>query len=139
MLAIEAEARAARRGLWGDGTFRIADARDTDALLARRLSFEIVEGEVANVAEVGGRVYVNFGSDWRRDFTATVPRRLIADKPEAVARLKALGGTRVRVRGWIEKRNGPMIEISDLAEIEVAERGEGADVADGDTPLHDRP
>lgn len=131
LLALEREARSAGRGLWGSGEFAVRNAASTSALLARRLSFEIVEGEVARVADVGGRLYMNFGSDWRRDFTATVPRRLIADAPEAAARIKALEGKRVRVRGWIERRNGPMIELSDLGEIEVVEgKGDAAAVAD---------
>jgi hypothetical protein len=69
------------------------------------------------------RVYLNCGADRRSDFTVAVPMALVRDEPEAIARLEALAGKRIRVRGWIERRNGPFIAISTLAEIEVLNEG----------------
>jgi hypothetical protein len=34
-----------------------------------------VEGTVAKVGEGGGRIYLNFADDWRRDFTISVERK----------------------------------------------------------------
>ena len=53
-----------------------------DELLRRRSRLEVVEGIVRDVAFKGGRAYVNFGSDRRRDFTAVVPPRLVRGSPE---------------------------------------------------------
>ena len=66
----------------------------------------------------GGRIYLDFGSDWRSDFTVVVPPRLAGKTPEDIAKILSLRGARVRVRGWIERRYGPAIEVRDLAEIE---------------------
>jgi endonuclease YncB( thermonuclease family) len=118
MLEKEREAREGVRGIWGVAAYRVLEATEIGELLRRRNSFEIVEGVVRDVAVTGGRAYVNFGSDWRRDFTAVVPPRLLRGSPETVIRLKALIGKRVRVRGWIERRNGPSVELAALGEIE---------------------
>jgi endonuclease YncB( thermonuclease family) len=118
MLEKEREAREGVRGIWGVAAYRVLEATEIGELLRRRNSFEIVEGVVRDVAVTGGRAYVNFGSDWRRDFTAVVPPRFLRGSPETVIRLKALIGKRVRVRGWIERRNGPSVELAALGEIE---------------------
>ena len=123
MLARERDARNAGKGLWASPAYAVRDAARTDLLLARRGRFEIVEGRVAAAADVRERLYLNFGADRRSDFTVAVPMALIRDEPEAMSRLKALAGKRIRVRGWIERRNGPFIAISALAEIEVLDEG----------------
>ncbi len=123
MLKLELEAREKGRGIWGLAAYQVLEAAAVGELLRRRNRFEIVEGIVSGVASTGGRVYVNFGDDWRRDFTAVVPPRLVRGSAEAVSRLKALAGKRVRVRGWIERRNGPSVEIAALGEIEILDSG----------------
>jgi hypothetical protein len=86
---------------------------------------------VQKVASSGGRTYLNFGADWKRDFTATVPPGLMRAKPEAQKLLQALEGRSVRVRGWIERRNGPLIELSSLDEIEVLDAPAASDEGHG--------
>ncbi len=89
-----------------------------------RSTFQIVEGRVEAIAEVRGAVYLNFGSDWRDDFTAGVVRgRKAAKVANPAFDASALKGKRVRVRGWIERRNGPFIEIVHPGQIEVLDGG----------------
>ena len=68
-----------------------------------------------------GRAYLNFGEDWRSDFTVTlspaVRRRFERDGIDPVS----YGRRRVRVRGWIKSFNGAMIEASHPEQIEVIE------------------
>ncbi|MFQ5784636.1 MAG: thermonuclease family protein [Alphaproteobacteria bacterium] len=120
MLALEREARAAGRGIWADPFYAV---RRADA--PRRLpdeSFEIVEGRVVAAARVKGRVYLNFGADWRNDFTVSVgPRDRRLFEREGVD-LMALEGRTIRVRGWIKWRNGPMIEISHPEQMEMVQK-----------------
>jgi micrococcal nuclease len=125
MLAVEARAREAGRGIWGDPYYRV---RTPEELAAATGSFQLVEGRVQAAAVVRGRLYLNFGADWREDFTITVAPR---DRP-AFARafaaaglesLEAFGGLRVRVRGWIDDYNGPMIEADHPEQIELLEPG----------------
>ena len=117
MLTIEAQARQARRGIWALGFYRVRDVADPGPMD----SFQLVEGKVAEVAEVKGRTYLNFGADWKTDFTATIDagdRRLFAAAKVKVADLQ---GKRVRLRGWLYPRNGPMIDLTHPEQIELLE------------------
>lgn len=119
LLAREAEARQARRGLWALPQYRVLRADEAARFLD---TMQLVEGEVRGVARNGGRVFLNFGADWRSDFTVLVPaaaRRRFAGRG---LDLEALQGQMVRVRGWIEWYNGPLIEIARPEQIEVIER-----------------
>lgn len=119
LLASESAARADGRGLWSLPSFRILSADEA----ARGIdSFQLVEGRVRAVGRSGGRLWLNFGDDWRTDFTVLVPaavRRLFA--PGALDPAE-YAGTMIRVRGWIKSRNGPLIELTLPEQIEVIER-----------------
>ncbi|MDX1576243.1 MAG: thermonuclease family protein [Kiloniellales bacterium] len=118
MLARERQARTLRRGIWADPFYAVQTPEGLDGHAG---SFQIVEGIVLNAALVKGRVYLNFGVDWRSDFTVTLApavRRVF--EAEGIDPL-AYGGQKVRVRGWIESFNGPMIEASHPEQIEVIE------------------
>lgn len=118
MLAREGRARAAGRGIWG---LRFYAPRPADpAALIRELgTFQLVEGRVAKAAQVKGRIYLNFGDNWRDDFTATLSAKSARLYSAARGEPTALQGKRIRVRGWLRKRNGPMIEITHPEQIEI--------------------
>ncbi|HEX2449056.1 MAG TPA: thermonuclease family protein [Methyloceanibacter sp.] len=129
LLAREAEARDKRRGLWGSSLYRVADAADLRRLGRLTHSYQLVEGTVLAVGEGGGRLYLNFATDWRRDFTISVDRKDAPSFAAAGIDLKALAGKRLRVRGFLAWRNGPMIEASHPEQIELLpskSKGDGA-------------
>lgn len=120
LLGAERTARETGQGQWRTGLFSIKQAASEDILSGLAQSYEIVEGRVENVAEVKGRVYLNFGKNWRRDFTITVPSdamRLFPDQAD----LLALKGRLVRVHGWIENVNGPSINLTHPEQLEILE------------------
>ena len=119
LLAAEAIARAERAGLWGDPATGLLQAEDTAAFAARDGQTVVVEGQVASVAQRGYRTYVNFGPLRFRDFSVAVlkPDAKIFDKNGLP--LAALAGHRVRVRGALDLRFGPQVEIADPEAIEV--------------------
>ena len=116
MLAIEAEARAARRGLWASPVYAIASPT---AVRDRIGSFAVVEGDVITARRVKDRVYLNFGQDWRDDFTVTIAASALPLFAQAGLDPLALAGQRIRVRGWVERYNGPAIEATHAEQIEV--------------------
>jgi hypothetical protein len=85
-------------------------------------TFQIVEGRVVEAAEArSGRIYLNFGDNWREDFTATIEP---ADRPlfdAAGLDPLALAGRTIRLRGWIYAFNGPMITLTHPEQVEVVE------------------
>jgi endonuclease YncB( thermonuclease family) len=118
LLERERAARAARRGIWALDWYRIRKPRETEADID---SYQLVEGRVLAVAEQRSNSYLNFGADWRTDFTLVADsraRRLCAAEG---LDLPALEGRLLRARGWIESFNGPMIEITHPEQIEVLE------------------
>ncbi|CAO3414777.1 thermonuclease family protein [Azospirillum doebereinerae] len=122
MLAAEETARAQGRGLWRT---RVYAVRGTDpAALARdRDSFQIVEGRVLRVSKTGGEAYLDFGEDWRTDTTVHIPRAVMRDFGKAGIDPLSYEGRRIRVRGWIGLRSGPMIDITHPEQIERLEGG----------------
>ena len=119
----EREARYLERGLWKLSVYRVREASKTIDLRRLRSTYQVVEGVVANVARVRGATYLNFGVDWRTDFTVTVPSAAVATEFSSRETLTALEGKRIRVRGWIEQRNGPQIEVTHPDAIEILEDG----------------
>ena len=84
---------------------------------------QIIEGWVAAVGMSRNEVFLNFGRDWRWDFTAAVDLKRSDDREGLVARLKDLKGRLVRVRGFIERRNGPFISLATAEAIEELPEG----------------
>ena len=113
----ENEARQRGTGLWRSNTFSV---RAPDSISWRDLgTFQIVEGEVVNATVRGSRAYLNFGQNWRRDFTVTIaPADMKAFRAEGVDPA-SYAGRKVRVRGWIDRLNGFEIEIEAPEQIEI--------------------
>jgi micrococcal nuclease len=116
MLALEREARAARRGIWAHPYYAILTPQQADKAVN---SFQIVEGTVADAADVKGRVYLNFGADWKTDFTVVVPPRVRKAMARQGMDPATLKGRTVRVRGWLKQYNGPMIEVTHPEQMEL--------------------
>ena len=117
-LTAEAAARAAGLGLWNDPD-TVLDASDLDALRANDGRFVVIEGRVRRVGMGRSRVYVDFG---RRDgFTVVVARKAAPAFERRGVVLSALGGQTIRVRGVLDDRFGPRIELADPLMIEPVE------------------
>jgi len=116
MYALEAEARAARRGIWTHPYYAV---RTPDALTKDIGTFQVIEGQVLDAARVRERVFLNFGPNWRTDFTITIPTKALARFRTTGLDPPALKGRTVRVRGWLKRENGPMIEATHPEQIEI--------------------
>ncbi|MDZ7627765.1 MAG: thermonuclease family protein [Parvularculaceae bacterium] len=104
--AAEDEARALRRGLWALPNYQVRSAKD----LSRAYGLQIYQGRVFNASEGRGRIYINFGEDFRIDLTATVTkgdfRRWRSKDPVSL-----YAGRTLEIRGYVETINGPSIEL----------------------------
>jgi endonuclease YncB( thermonuclease family) len=116
MLRVEDIARRARRGLWGDPAYRIRTPEDAADALD---DFHIVEGRILAVAVWRGIGYLNFGADYRTDFTLSLSREALRLMQESHMDPGSLQGIRVRARGWLRSFNGPLIEVTHPEQIEV--------------------
>jgi endonuclease YncB( thermonuclease family) len=118
LLAAEAEARQARRGTWADAS-AIKNAESPGDILAAIGRFAVVEGKVLSVRQAGATTYLNFGRNWTGGFAVTIARRMVPALEAAGLAPKSLENRRIRVRGWVETRNGPRIELLRLGQLEV--------------------
>jgi endonuclease YncB( thermonuclease family) len=119
LLSQERGARISKMGLWGDPQYALVWAGDLAGLVAGRGRFAVVEGRVMSVRESGGTIYVNFGRRWSQALTVTISKRQERIFSGAGREPRALENRYVRVRGWIEIRNGPRIEANRPEQIEL--------------------
>ena len=119
MLAAEANARRAKRGLWAHAAYQIREADKAHELADFVQSYQIVEGRVRETQERKRRVYLDFGEDWSKDLTAIVSGRDRKRFEAAGVDLLKLKGRKVRLRGWVERWNGPLIRLTHPEQIEV--------------------
>jgi len=118
LLAAEAAAREAKRGIWADPT-AIKNTESPGDNLAGNGRFALVEGKVLSVRQAGATTYLNFGRNWTRDFAVTIRRRALANLAAAGLEPKSLENKRIRVRGVVEARTGPRIEVLRAGQIEL--------------------
>lgn len=114
LLAAESEAEKAGRGVWAHPDYAILGAEKADGYAGE---FRLVQGAIQNAAQVRGRYYLNFGDDWKTDFTVTIERSNLKHFDKAW--LDALPGKTVRVRGWLFQRNGPAMTLSHPEQVEI--------------------
>ncbi len=119
LLAAESLARTMRLGIWADPYYTVRRADRPEALLARAGQYELVEGRVLLAEKAGGRVFLNFGRHWKTDFTAVIDARALGLFTATGLDPLALNGALVRIRGWVDDRDGPRIELTHPEQIEV--------------------
>ena len=116
MLTRERAARAAKRGIWNHPFYAIRTAENA----ARHIgTFQLVEGRIVGTATVRGRGYLNFGANWKTDFTVSISPRTLRQRWQGGPAIAALEGRRIRVRGWLKSYNGPLIEATHPEQIEI--------------------
>jgi micrococcal nuclease len=112
----EQRAQAKRAGLWALST---SAPRAPEAMTnAATGSFQIVQGWVTHVGHSDGRVFIDFGSDGQRVFSAVIEqedRRAFRGFD-----LDGLETHHIRIRGMVQDFHGrPQIELSNPSQIEV--------------------
>jgi len=122
LLADERKARDAKLGLWSEPVYAMARADRGTELLNHRGQFTLAEGKILSVRESGGTIYINFGRRGSQALTVTVLKRLERMFAGAGVAPNRLENRHVRVRGWVEDRNGPRIEATGPEQIEILER-----------------
>src|SRR5882757_723149 len=118
LTSAETAARQGKQGTWADPA-AIKNAESSGDILAGIGRFTLVEGKVLSVRQAGATTYLNFGRNWTRDFAVTISRRMIPAVEAAGIVLKSLENRRIRVRGWVEARGGPRIEVRRVGQIEL--------------------
>jgi micrococcal nuclease len=117
LYAAEEGARRSRNGIWSQVMYAVrtpgaALSGDTD-------TFQVVKGRILSADVKNGRGYLDFGTDWRRDFTVTISPDDMKSFRQAGVDPQSYEGKTVRVRGWVESLHRPEIEVAVPEDIEV--------------------
>lgn len=120
LLAAERRAREARRGLWATASGGVLDAADARAV-AQAAGYTIVEGRIASVGRAAGRIYLNFGKRRGVDLSIVLSSRNISQFEAQDVAPDRLVGHRIRVRGLLDRRFGPQMEIVSPDALEILE------------------
>jgi micrococcal nuclease len=115
LVRAQEQARAEELNLWSrDGVFSFQEAGGHIGELAT------VEGRVLKVKKTNAAVYLNFGQDYRTDFSVVIFKdgyRLFNEKKIDLE--QDFKGRMVRASGLIKEYNGPEIIVRHPAQIEV--------------------
>ena len=110
-------ARKDNRGLWAQNQATITTV-DGDV---RTGWFQIISGKVLSAKSVRKTIFLNFGENWRTDFTVEIsPKVVTAFKKTAIDPLLFNGKT-IEVRGWITWKGGPHIMLEGPGQIQLLE------------------
>ena len=129
LITREQRARAAVRGLWANAAYQVRPADRPGELARYRGTFQLVAGRVARVSGTRTLVILDLVSSEAaakdrtgRDRTGfrVVWNRAVKDMAEAGGRRNGgLSGADILVRGWVETRRGPEIELLGPSQIEM--------------------
>lgn len=124
----ERRAREDRLGLWSAnvrGDFPVFATGAPDRLSAMLGSYVIAQGHVVSLGKTERTRYLNFGSYWKTDFTATIAASQEASFDEALGgsgwRIADLAGKLVELRGVVQDRDGPFMQLRNPEQIVVLE------------------
>lgn len=119
LLAAEAQARNAKLGLWADSHYAVLSANNPTALSAHRDEFVIAEGQVTRIGQNASRYYLDLGPARGSNLSVTFSRQDAKAFMDAGLAPDRLMGQMIRVRGILEHRPGPLMELFTPAAIEV--------------------
>ncbi len=116
LLDAEEIARQQQAGLWSLNNYRVFDAGNAQGAIG---GYHLVEGQVVSANKTRSRFYLNFGGDYRDDFTASAASAVIRRWAKDEFDPAMLEDTRIRVRGFVESINGPSIDMTHRQQIEL--------------------
>ncbi len=117
MLILEQQARAQNKGIWAkDSDYRLFTPEE---LAGKIGTIQVVQGRVVKTATVRNTLYLNFGTDWKTDFTVRMDTKLRKDLSRLGVDPMSLTGRTVRVRGYLEDYNGPMMTLENIHHLEI--------------------
>ncbi|MEG3641536.1 thermonuclease family protein [Magnetococcus sp. PR-3] len=115
-MKVERRARKAGVGAWEQGHWLI-DHKEARGHVG---AYRIVRGQIQKVIKKGKWIYLNFGKNWREDFTISISHRdWQAYFRKTLGSFKDLKNQKVEVRGRIGWRNGPLIRAHHISQLQL--------------------
>jgi endonuclease YncB( thermonuclease family) len=131
LYALENEARAKNLALWSGEGWPVL----TPETAAKGIGeYRLVEGTVESAATVKNNLYLNFGKNWKEDFTIMIPPAVRRDMARRGIDAQSLAHTKIRARGYIRDYNGPYMELENDLRLEFAHAAPPTEPQDSSAP-----
>jgi len=114
--AAQLTAQVTARGLWASKSLRVLYADNADEGEGQ---LRFVRGRVRYAYEGRSWTYLNFGRDYKTDFTIMIKPRLARQMSEGGQPPSSFEGKRIEVYGLIHQENGPAVELTSGANIRI--------------------
>jgi endonuclease YncB( thermonuclease family) len=108
---IEKSAHDQKQGLWALKAYQIINAENIKEISDRTGYFQFIRGRVLSAKRVRQTIYLNFGENWRRDFTVEIDTKAQKYFKNIGLDPLSLEGQKIEVRGWVDYKGGPRMEI----------------------------
>lgn len=122
LLSAEADARRDGLGLWRDPYYGVLAVDDREAFAERAATIVVAQGRLRQVDTGPFRTKLRFAAPGEVRYgllVAVVPSKVVKRYGEAGVRFEALIGRTLRIRGLLDLRFGPQIEIAGPDALEV--------------------
>lgn len=118
LLDFEQEAREKSLGLWEDPRYTLQTPL---SVKESAWEMQIIVGEVKKIATVKNNAYLNFGVNYKTDFTIQIDNALRREFSKSNIDIFKLQNKKVEVRGYVESFNGPLVKLESTAHLRVIE------------------
>lgn len=109
----ESTAIIAKKGIWADPKYQIKNPDQLSDLIG---TYQIARGKITSAKKVNNRAFLNFGTDWKTDFTVSLEGKALSAYAK---KLKTLEGKTITARGFLANINGPNITATTPLQIDV--------------------
>ncbi len=115
MYDIEDNARGLEFGLWAYPQYKVLSAKE---ITSDMNGFQIVEGEIYSASLIRNTVYLNFGPDWKTDFSIGVESAVRKFLSKGNQSPQQWTKKKIRIRGPIRFYNGAFMDLTHREQIE---------------------
>lgn len=119
LITLENKTKKLKQGIWSHPRWKTykADQKIPDSAIGK---FNIVEGTVHHITKVKDKTYINFGADWRTDFTVEIKKKNYDSfKTSGIDISKDYKGKKIQIRGVIKPVNGALISVSHPEQLTI--------------------
>lgn len=118
MYAMEEKARRKNEGLWAKDKQPVLTAQNAAEGIGQ---YRLVEGTPLKAAVIRNNVYLNFGPDWKTDFSVMIAPPVRKQLARQGLDALSLAHRPLRVRGYLRAYNGPFMELEHPERLEIFE------------------
>lgn len=119
LIVLQQKARLAGRGMWQGMKGEVLSPEQAGSFIGE---IKIVEGRILSTYKSPKVTFLNFGEDYKTDFTAVIFNNNLASfARKGIDPVRDYRGKQVRVYGRIKEYGGPEIVLDNPGQIEIVE------------------